>query len=242
MSKILVGINNLTSVYQPIYANHMQLWYRLGRNLPEHEFGLCNPNRMSIDRMRNFAAAAAMECDFDWLVFIDDDVLVPFDCISKLLKRVESGFNVVSGVTLIRGYPFHPMIFDFSDKENHYVDDYKDKADATGMLTCDAVGFSLCMIRVELLKKMVPPFFITGTNFTEDVYFCQRAKTQVPDVKIGADVTIETAHLLGPEFINPENKEFRLIYEETLNPGLVKKKTRDRGLDYFKELGVVNET
>lgn len=241
MSKILVGINNLSSIYQPVYANHMQLWYRLGRNLPEHEFGLCNPNRMSIDRMRNFAAAAAMECDFDWLVFIDDDVLVPFDCISKLLKHVDKGFDVISGVTLIRGYPFHPMLFDFSDKENHYVDDYEAKAE-NGLLTCDAVGFSLCMIRVALFKKMVPPFFITGTNFTEDVYFCQRAKQQVPGVKIGADVTIETAHILGPEFISPANKKERLIYEESQMPELAKKKERDRGLDYFQRLGVPLET
>lgn len=239
MSKILIGINNLTSIGQPEYANHIQLFYRLGRSMLDYDFGLCNPNRMSIDRMRNFAGAVAMEGDFEYLVFIDDDVLVPFNCVAKLVERAKAGCDVVAGVTHIRAYPYYPMIFDFSDKENHYVDNYKAKADETGLLTCDAVGFSLCLIKVELLKKMVPPFFVTGPNFTEDVYFCNKAKQQFPETKIAADITIETAHRLQPEFIMPSNVEARRNFDKLLLPGLAASKTeRDRSIEYFKSIGV----
>jgi len=240
--RILVGINNLTQVGQPEYGNHIQLFYRLGRSMMDYDFILCNPRRMSIDRMRNFAAAAAMEAECDYLVFIDDDVLVPFDAIQRLVALAEQGNDVVSGVTHIRSYPFHPMIFDFSNKENHYVDDYAVKADSSGLLVCDAVGFSLCLIRVELLKKMVPPFFITGASFTEDVYFCQRAKKQFPETKIVADVTIHTAHELSPAFIMPSNVEQYRLFEETLYPELAAKRNeRDRAIDYFQQLGVLEE-
>src|SRR5262245_19708245 len=110
MAKILVGINNLTQVSQLAYANHCQFWYRLGKTLPQHEFGLCNPRRLSIDRMRNFAAKAVLELNFDYLCFIDDDVLLPWGAIEKLL---EADKDIIAGVTLIRGFPYHPMIFDF---------------------------------------------------------------------------------------------------------------------------------
>lgn len=243
MGKVLVGINNLTSVGQPEYANHIQLFYRLGRSMPEHDFGLCNPNRMSIDRMRNFTAAAAMEGEFDYVVFIDDDVLVPFTCIAKLIKRAEAGCDVVAGVTHIRSYPYYPMIFDFSNKENHYVDDYRKKADETGLLFCDAVGFSLCLISVDLLKRIVPPFFVTGPNFTEDVYFCNKVKQQFPETKIAADITIETAHRLQPEFIMPSNVEARRNFDKLLIPSLAASKTeRDRSIEYFIKLGIEFET
>lgn len=241
MKRILIGINNLTQVGQPEYGNHIQLFYRLGRNMTEYDFILCNPRRMSIDRMRNFAAAAAMEAGCEFLVFIDDDVLVPFDAIQRLVAWAKEGFDVVAGVTHIRSYPFHPMIFDFSNKENHYVDDYATKAGSSGLLACDAVGFSLCLIRVELLKKMVPPFFVTGNTFTEDVFFCQRAKNQFPDVKIGVDTLIHTAHELSPSFITPANVEQYRLFEETLDPSLVVKNKRDRAIDYFQNIGALEE-
>ena len=113
MPKILIGINNLTSVSQLAYANHCQFWFRLGRNLgADYQFGLCNPRRMSIDRMRNFAGKAAIELNFDYLLFIDDDVLLPFNAVQRL---IEADKDIIAGVTYIRGYPYHPMIFNFID-------------------------------------------------------------------------------------------------------------------------------
>lgn len=225
MSKILVAINNLTEVNQFAYANHCQMWYRLGRNMDEHDFGLCNPRRMSIDRMRNFAARAALDYGFDYLLFIDDDVLVPIDGVKRLL---EADKDIIAGVTFIRGYPYHPMIFNFYKKlvsgdglDTHYMDDYLTLAHPeTGLLQCDAIGFSFCLIKVSLLRKLNPPFFITGENHTEDVYFCNKARVEVPGAEVWVDTKIETAHILGADLIMPTNKAVRMVYDETLNPGI----------------------
>lgn len=243
----LIGINNLTSVEQPAYSNHLQLFYRLGRSMPEIDFGICNPRRMSIDRMRNFAASAALQNDLDYLVFIDDDVLVETDCLQRLFAR---DLDICSGVTLIRGYPYAPMIFDLDKKEDAFIWDYKEKADASGLLTVPkmAVGFSLCVIKVDLLRKMTPPFFVTGVKFTEDVYFCQRALRQVPDVKIGADVNVETAHILGWEAIEPKNRDVRMMYDEARDPSIVSARPKsekapreDRGIEALKRFGILPE-
>ena len=229
--KTLVAINNLTVVDQMAYANHCQLWFRLGvmkgrRNIEgqEVEFALCNPKRMTIDRMRNEAAKIAIEGDFDYLWFIDDDVLVPFDAFVKLQARDK---DIIAGVTHIRGYPFYPMIFNFSDekyKENTYVVDYKTTCDSSGLLKCDAVGFSCCLIKVSLLKKVIPPFFITSCapsyNQTEDVFFCRRAKEQNPDLEVYVDTTIHTAHILGSDVIEPSTVEFWKTLEESRSPQL----------------------
>lgn len=218
--KTLIGINNLTEVDQLVYSNHMQFFYRLGKHYPSDYFALCNPRRMSIDRMRNFCAVSALESNFDYILFIDDDVLVPFTCFDTLYKADK---DIIAGVTLIRGYPFHPMLFDFSRKREltHYVDNYAELADPeTGLLKLDAVGFSCCLIKVSLLRKMTPPFFITAENHTEDIYFCQKAKRQVPEVSVFGHTFVKTSHILGSEVISPDNKDAMMIYEETINPKL----------------------
>lgn len=231
--RTLVGINNLTMVDQMAYANHSQFWYRLGVWKGREEsagrevyFALCNPRRMTIDRMRNEAAKIALEGDFDYLMFIDDDVLVPFDAFHKLIKHDK---DIIAGVTIIRGYPFHPMIFNFSEeyKDNNYVMNYKDKADPeTGLLECSAVGFSCCLIKVDLLRKMMPPFFITSHNQTEDVYFCKRAKEQFPETSVFVDCTLHTGHILGSDIVEPNSVEQWRKFEEERNPALLEEKNK----------------
>lgn len=238
--KCLIGINNLTHVEQMAYANHLQLFYRLGvmkghadRDGDEVEFVLFNPRRMSIDRMRNTAAKMAMEYDLDYLWFIDDDVLIPSAWNNKPFNSFkilhDSNKDVCAGVTLVRGYPFHPMIFNYTDaayKKNSFVVDYAEKANKdNGLLECDAVGFSCCLIKVSLLKKMIPPYFVTslpglGYSHTEDVYFCKKAKEQVSDVQIYVNTRVRTAHILGPEVIEPGNIELWKEFEEKRVPNI----------------------
>ena len=199
----MVAVNNLTEVNQLAYANHCQMWYRFGKTMPQDEFVFCNPRRMSIDRMRNFAAKACLDYDSDYLLFLDDDVLVPPS--GALERLIKADKDVIAGVTLIRGYPYHPMIFNFMERlisndgtKIHYVDDYMERADPeSGLLECDAVGFSFCLIKVSLLRKLQPPFFITGENHTEDVYFCNKARIEVPGTKIWVDTKVLTSHILA---------------------------------------------
>ncbi len=240
--KTLIGINNLTQIDQLAYANHIQFFYRLGKELPNDQFLLCNPRRMSIDRMRNEAAKIAMELDCDYLMFIDDDVLIPFHAFQMLQHHDK---DICAGVTHIRGYPFHPMIFDFKDKKNSYVVDYAEKADKeTKLLEVDAVGFSCCLIKVALLKRMLTPFFVTGLQQTEDVYFCQRAKEQFPETSIFVDVSVETGHILGSDIIDPKSVEFWKTFEESRIPALKEEvekdeKRWDRSKEYIEsQMGI----
>ncbi len=231
--KTLIGVNTLTSIDQPVYANHCQFWYRLGKKYPEHDFFFNTPRRTSIDRMRNFSAQAAMELECDYLMFIDDDVVIDLDAWKKL---VDTNKDVVAGVTYIRGYPFNPMIFDFSEGREHcYMDEYPSRIAEDGLVYCDAVGFSCVLIRVELLKKLEPPYFLTGPNFTEDVYFCKKAKMIFPSLEICVHPGVETAHGLGNDYIVPGEVELWKAFNEVRQN--IKKNGKipdDRGTDFVK--------
>jgi len=222
--KILIGINTLTEVNQAIYSNHMQLFYRLGRSYSQFDFGICSPRRMSIDNMRNFAARAAIEGGFEYLWFIDDDVFIPADALKHLLDLKS---DIAAGITLIRGYPYDPMLFSFKEgRKNNRLVEYKSLVRKDGSIRredgLDAIGFSCCLIRTSLLKKVKAPWFLTGTNFTEDVFFCQRAADQKKTLSIATTDKFQTAHIIGCETISPTNAVARRAYDERLNPGLKK--------------------
>ena len=228
--KILVGVNTLTSVDQAVYANHCQFWFRLGRSYQDCDFAFYTPRRASIDRMRNELAKLAVMHDFDYLVFVDDDVLVPIDGLGKLIA---SGADIAAGWTIIRGYPFENMFFRYTDEEHKIlqkvVGNTNDElgVNAKGLVECDAVGFSFCAIKVELLRKVPMPFFVTGPYNTEDVYFCIKARVHNPEATIIVDPTVKTGHCLGSEFINP------------LNVDLYKKFFQDAYPDQIKEAPVI---
>lgn len=235
--KILVAVNTLTVLDQAVYANHCQLWFRLGRNHPEITFAFYTPRRASIDRMRNEAGKFAIIHEFDYLWFIDDDVMVPFDALSKLLA---CDADIAAGWTIIRGYPFDNMFFKYTDDQKQAMkrwNDWTEKDLVDGILPCDAVGFSCCLIKVDLLRKVPPPFFVTGPFNTEDIYFCIKARIQDENIKIVVDPALETQHLFGSEFIAPSNKEAYTKYLKSAFPELCEdpgEAVTARGDEYLK--------
>lgn len=218
---------------QVVYANHQQFYFRLGRNCPEDQFGLFTPIRMTIDACRNHAAKVALENDFDYLMFIDDDVLLPFDAYTRLKAANK---DICAGWTVIRGYPFPNMFF--KDTADGGLDHYNDvPLDAKELIKVGAIGCSCVLIKVDLIKKIPSPYFITGTYHTEDIYFCMKARKFVPDVEIYVDPLVKTPHLLTPEAVAPENKEFLKSYFEGAFPELCQKPSGDRGFAYLTSIG-----
>lgn len=231
--KIMVGVNTLTSIDSLAYSNHCQFWYRLGKNHPDITFALNNPHRASIDRMRNQTAKIALEHDFDYVLFIDDDVLLPTNGLDLLLKADK---DIVAGWTIIRGHPFDNMFFRYTGEDKQGLERWKDVdlPVETGVLDCDAVGFSFCLIKSELLKKVPPPWFVTGTHNTEDVYFCVKSRKYNPSTSIAVNLDCVTGHILGSEIIDKRNrKAYSKFFEEIYPEHCEQPKIEARGDNYL---------
>ena len=221
--KILVAVNTLTEVDSAVYSNHCQFWFRLGRS-STHDFILYHPRRTSIDRMRNTAAKVAIENECDYLLFVDDDILIPVNVIDKL---IEADGDCVAGWTIIRGYPFKNMFYRYSAELNlvNVKDDELPDGSFTEsggeVISVDAIGFSCCLLKIETLKKVETPYFVTGPYNTEDIYFCVKATRQVENFSIKVHLGVKTSHNLGAEYVDPLNKKAFKTYVETMNPGLL---------------------
>lgn len=224
MSKTLLAVNTLTAVGSQPYASHFNLGYRM-RDAGD-EVMLFNGYRMSIDRFRNRAAALALQGEFDYLMFLDDDVCVNPYTYQKLKAR---DVDIVTPIVYIRSYPFKPMFFKSIDLGNvgvgleHY-DDWEEKVKIGDLLPVAAIGFSCCLIKCELLKKIPPAWFVTGVNHTEDVYFCIKAKQtlslQGEDVGIYVDTSLDSGHMLDPEFVSHSSVGALRRFYEDMDPSL----------------------
>lgn len=236
--KIVIGINSLVSTVHNAYSNHIQLFFKLGRNYPQFDFVFVNPPRMSIDRMRNMTAEVALQCNAKFMIFIDDDVLVPFGFLGRFLLMVEQGYEIVCGNVMIRGYPFDYMAFQWDEKKEglltlKYVPN-------NAIIDLDAVGFSCALITVDLLRRLTMPFFITTPNMTEDVSFCLKVRDEFPATKMAMDTGIICGHVLWNEVIMEGNREFFKQYYENTHPqetaDINNKESRDRGNKYLNTL------
>lgn len=231
--KTVVGVNTLANIGKPVYGNHCQFWSKTMKDFPNDEFLFVTPDRMSIDAMRNFTASFALEQDADYLMFIDDDVLVQPETYKSLR---EADKDVIMALTFIRSYPFRPMLFErkFTHNQNLVLDiydEYRNNINDNGLVECYAVGFSCVLIKTSLLKKCSKPYFVTAAGHTEDVYFCCKAKKEVEGVSIFVDTKCPTGHVLDPIYVSSENVE---KIRDFFKPANVAETEVDRDNSYLK--------
>lgn len=238
MSKIVVGCNILTQIDALVYPNHCQMWYQFGRNLTDYNFLFYAPRRVSIDNMRNATIDFAIKNGAEFVFFYDDDVIVPVNALYKLIQLLDKDENiaVASGLTYIRKYPFDPMLFKKTGDGLENYTNFKEHIGKDGILEKDlgAVGFSCVLLRTSFLELLNPPYCITGSRNTEDVYLCHRITDHFPDAKIVCDTTIDTSHLVERYWINDANRDNIRKYEEVLNGA--KEAKKDRGSEYAQEI------
>lgn len=213
--KIVLGINSLTESQWPAYNSHLQLFYNIGKRYSDMDLILVNPSRVGIDRMRNLAVEVCLKQKADYLFFLDDDVIPPPDALEQLIA---ADGDIVSGDVIIRGYPFDHMCFRWieSEKTMRALSSYDPKEGR--FINVDAVGCSLTLIKRSLLEKIPSPYFITGTNHTEDVYFCLKARDHAPECSILVDTKLQCGHILWPEIISSFNKKNYKAYFEAQYP------------------------
>lgn len=126
---------------------------------------------------RNKIIQHAIEKKYDYLFFVDTDVLLPTDAIEKLLsvkQPITSG--VYLGALPVQGeIKIAPVLFEFSDKKDYIkiipLNEVLDEL-VFGIAAC---GFGCCMIEREVIEK-VKLRYNEQTKSGEDILFCADAR------------------------------------------------------------------
>jgi GT2 family glycosyltransferase len=132
----------------------------------------------------------------EYLMFLDDDMIIPENTLIKLASHKK---DFVSALAYKRNEPYFPCIFTGKDSTGAWLPDTRLRQ---GLVEVDVTGLSCCLIKMNLLKKMIKAkekqIFKRGglfyfTRFGEDFNFCEELKKM--GVKIYADTDLIVDHL-----------------------------------------------
>ena len=149
---------------------------------------------------RNAAVASCIEGDFEWLLFIDHDVVLPYDCFSKMNQWMMKGtVPIVAGLYFTKSVPAEPLMY--REYGSSYFQDWEMGDEvwvaATG-LGCNLIHRSLLEViykdseeymmgtqKVRRVFETPSRTFIDPENQhrcteggTEDIFFYKRLKNE----------------------------------------------------------------
>jgi hypothetical protein len=95
------------------------------------------------------AVQAALDQNFEWLLFIEHDTIPPVDALLKFTEYMDhEKYPVVSGLYFTRSVPPEPMVY--RGRGNHYFRDWK----ISDKIWVDGVPTGMLLVSCKLLKVM----------------------------------------------------------------------------------------
>lgn len=204
--KVVIAIPNEGATHFMAYDNHSQFMMHIGiiqersktqpvtKDGAVFEFFHFTAGRMLTPVAREALADHALAAGMDYILMIDDDMLIPMDMFERLY---EHNVDAVAPLAFTRNAPHYAVIyqcesgFDPVSKRDYFINHYARNYPENELVRCDAVGFGSVLIKMDVIRRMEKPYFMSTCGTGEDVYWCYRAQ------KVGAKIYMDTATKLG---------------------------------------------
>lgn len=149
-----------------------------------------------LDLSRNNIVQKAIKIGCEKIIFIDTDILVSVETLTKLLSY---DYDIIGGVYNLKVKPYNPLIYE-QVTENTYIEKLLYNMDVTEV---DGIGIGLCVIKMSVFETLPYPWFKNEWFFeynrygvlSEDLYFCREAKKK--GYKIMCDPNLQATHVGG---------------------------------------------
>lgn len=200
--KILIAVPTFESIYPDTYKSIWNL------DKGDHEIMFEFVRGYDCATARNSIAQKALDLQTDYVLMVDNDVVLPEDALMNLLddpRDVCLGYyahrdtdNVYRGRTCVckLGWFNYPLESEFTAQE---LKDLREKGIYKQEIHGGGMGCAL--IRTELFRKMEYPWY-DWVNYadnnrgmlSEDLFFCEKCK--VLRIKIYTDTRVGCGHML----------------------------------------------
>ena len=189
--KILIGMPTLSAIPTKTVASLMALDRPQGTEVHFIE------NSLVYDA-RNNLCQRAVSGDYDYLFFVDSDMIFPADTLTKLMNL--KGADIATAVCYARKGKHEPCIYKAVHKRTLFHESSAEVYTDIPQSCCFEVagcGMAVCLIRIYVLKALCKKYkntpFEPFGNMGEDLAFCYRAKKM--GFRILADSSIDIGHI-----------------------------------------------
>jgi hypothetical protein len=144
---------------------------------------------LPFDHARNKGVEKVLEDGYNWLFFLDDDVVVPHDTIDRLIAH---GRDIVSGIYYRRADPIVPVMMVEADPKPVWATQFT----PGNVVAVDLVGSGCLLIHRRVLERVEKPWFEwlldrddieESQKCSEDFAFSRKAK------KAGFEILVDTS-------------------------------------------------
>lgn len=175
-----------------LFARSLAQLVRVGDTEVEFRIGTLIPFA------RDILAGKALQNNFDFILWLDADMVFSPDLMIRLSSHMTSGLDLVTGIYHQRRPPYAPVIYrtlrepetDGERITEQYLDYPKDK-----LFEIEGCGFGGCMMRTSVIPRIMDEhkaLFSMMQGVGEDLSFCCRARKS--GVRMWADPTIQMGH------------------------------------------------
>jgi Predicted glycosyltransferases len=211
MKKLLIGIPTSEFARAAVFYDWMDLIEK-----PEgFEIVHTRAHGQSPARGRNLIIQQALESECDYILFVDDDCLLPPPTLKKLLAH---DVDCVTGLYCMRNFPHNPIIFSeaYDDGRCRWM---KLEDGQKGLIEIAATGMGALLTKIEVFKKINEShkYWVTlgeleADHWCDDLSFFKRVREA--GFKIHCDLSCPVGHVakatIWPNYI--ENK-WNLSYD-----------------------------
>lgn len=153
---------------------------------------IVKPHGQSPAMNRNMAIDILLESGCDYILFLDDDVIVPRNLFVQLVKHNK---QIVSGLMLARAYPHKPLIFKHSERNTLHEVYYP--VVETGLVEVVNCGLGCCLIHKSIFEHLEKPYIRLGEvvkdHWCDDTGFFIRVKEA--GYQIYCDLDAQVGHV-----------------------------------------------
>lgn len=150
---------------------------------------------------RNKLAAYAVEGEFDYILWLDSDMVFPPNTLERMMKTLDEHpeIDILNALYFRRGAPFTPVAFDVLDINDKGECNFVDMTEVPeGLKEIAGCGFGCVLMRTDCLLDLAAKYgnnswFTPIGNVGEDCSFCIRARNE--GYKIFCDPTIPIGHM-----------------------------------------------
>lgn len=149
---------------------------------------------------RNKLAGYAVDGEFDFVLWLDSDMVFPPNTLERMVKTLDEHpeIDILNALYFRRGTPFSPVAYDRLEINDRGECDYEDMKDVpTELSEIAGCGFGCVLMRTDCLLDLAAKFgavwFTPIGNVGEDCSFCIRARNE--GYKIYCDPTIKIGHM-----------------------------------------------
>lgn len=199
MSKIMIAIPCMDQVPTPFALSLAMI------RKPEGDDFACATRMGSlVYNSRNDLAMQAIQTGFDWVFWLDSDMVFQQDILVRMLEVArEKDLDFLSGLYFRRTVPYTPVAFDHLEvNENGDCEWSEFEELPQSLFEVGGCGFGGVLVKTEVFAKVQEKFgnmFFPIAQMGEDLSFCWRARQC--GYKVWMDPTIVLGHV-GYSVIN----------------------------------------